>query len=433
MGTSVRTPAPAPPAVARGLPVLARNVSGRLVNDGAGIAARIVLALALARIGDARDLGLLVLTSTIAGLALLPAASGLDVWTAVETARRGHATGAAVPTADAFRLCLLTSGVVAVVLAGGGIVLGAPVVGVGAALLTLFNAPGWVIHSGFAGAGRLGLVAWGGAVEGVVALGVGLTAVAAGGGAGGAVAGLVVGRAANLAVSAVLFARRVAPLRAPPGERGIRLLRQAIGYAPMRALVVGLQRVDTVVLGVILGTGAVGIYGAATNVTLTVPLFATAVVEATLPRLVRDDASEAVGGLVRICALLSVPITLAILVGAPWLVGLAYGPGFEPAVTVLRILALSIPLVFVSAALAMTAVAQGAAAWRTAALGAAVITNVAVNLTLIGWLGVAGVAWATLVAEAVYAGVLLVGLRRTDVRVRFAGPWSPRAALRQVA
>lgn len=388
-----------------------RNAGGRFVNEGAGLVARIGLVLLAGRLAGPRALGLVALASTAAGLGLLPALGGLDMWTAVEGAKRRGAAGA-----EALRAVAVSAPLTAIAFVATGVLLGgdAALVLSGAGLLVVVSAPARVIRGGFAGAGRLRVTGWAGLAEAVVTLGGAIGGLTAGWGAPAAIGALVAGRGAALAVSIVLYRRFLAGdgPREPLRSRR-QVVRSSLHLAVLRPMTVGLQRADTFVLAALAGAASVGLYGAATNITLSVPLVALAVSEAALPRLCRPGERDgAARGLVLLNALLGIAAAIAVVASAPFALRVLYGDAFGASVTALRILALSLPLVFVNAALAIVLLANDRVRRRLTALGAAVGVNVAANVALVPALGIAGACWSTVVSEAVLTLALAAGLVR---------------------
>lgn len=128
-----------------------------------------------------------------------------------------------------------------------------------------------------------------------------------------------------------------------------------------------------------------------------------------LRRLVGKIAPAAVG--------LGIALAGGVILLAPWIIPVVFGPGFDGSVPVLRILYFSVPFFFLSSVgsfLAMAIQAEGAAI-RILILG--VVINVALNALLIPRFGELGAAWTTLCSEAVVASwLLLLALRTLEGR-----------------
>lgn len=100
---------------------------------------------------------------------------------------------------------------------------------------------------------------------------------------------------------------------------------------------------------------------------------------------------------------------LAALVTAglgPVLLRVAFGDEFRDAIPALLILALVVPVRFASASTRLVMSTRANALRRAGALGIAAVGNVALNLVLIGWIGIEGAAVATVVTEIVLYALL---------------------------
>jgi O-antigen/teichoic acid export membrane protein len=109
---------------------------------------------------------------------------------------------------------------------------------------------------------------------------------------------------------------------------------------------------------------------------------------------------------------------LVIFLLAPWLVDLLFGlPEFQPAVTILKIMALIIPMIVLNAAL----VSQWMVPQKLdRALLAVIVSGTLINLTLAlifaTRYGALGMAWVTVVVEAYIMCGLLFALHRHGLR-----------------
>lgn len=251
----------------------------------------------------------------------------------------------------------------------------------------------------------------------------------------GALAGTMVrssaGAASTGAVLAMFLVAAVWWLFEPEerGAGGALLLRGQTGtlawegrYFLASALCVALySRGDRIVVAVIVGRLAAGLYGAAYTLIFAASLLSLAVQSVILPRLVARwrDRSE------------WRPYVLRLIRGL-WLVGIAggavlvliserltlglYGASFAPAASVVRILSPLVPLYFVNAGLGTCLIACGRQ--RRLARIAAVNLGVALVLypTLTLAFGVRGAAAASVAVEAGGNLMLLWGLRSTLLR-----------------
>jgi O-antigen/teichoic acid export membrane protein len=408
--------------------LLIRNSGGRLVTEVGGLAARMLLVLILGRVAGARELGLLALASTISSLTILPAVLGVDTWVAVTGAR--DPSRANQPLVDGMRVVAVLAPAAGLLLAVAGVVAGGDLLTIlaGAGALLVPTALMLVVRGGLAGADRLRLAGWGGALDAVVALAVGLPLIVNGAGALGALAGLVAGEVANLVCTGLRYRRAVGPLMGAPSRSRREVVRHARVMAPFRPLAVAFQRADTLLVAGILGERAVGLYGAATNVTLSAPMLAAAVGDAMLPRLSRPDPRQVrstSGALIRLLSFASLPLAAGLVIFAPQVLRLLYGGGFAASEDALRILAVAIPLTFANRTLATTTLGLRRAPWVTIAIGTGLAVNVGANLLLLPTMGVVGAAWATLVSEVGQTVVLGSGLRRIGAMPNAARELAP--------
>jgi O-antigen/teichoic acid export membrane protein len=97
---------------------------------------------------------------------------------------------------------------------------------------------------------------------------------------------------------------------------------------------------------------------------------------------------------------------------APFLIELIYGASFAPAVIVLQILGLVVPVIFLNYGLTHLLIALHREGWNTFFFGAALATNVFSNLLLIPAFGGAGAAWATFLTELVLCILCIISLLR---------------------
>jgi O-antigen/teichoic acid export membrane protein len=236
----------------------------------------------------------------------------------------------------------------------------------------------------------------------------------------GVVAAVVAGALANMVLLLILAGRveSVRPLLRP--RRWLVLLRKALplGLALMIATVY--FRADAVLLSVLKGSHAVGIYGVAYRLLEALvafpvffyvsifPLLSQAAARRDLDNL-RDVTQRAFDVLV----LVAVPVVFGTFALAPQIVPALAGDGFEAAVTPLRIVIAGGGLMFVNGLLSYVLIAldrQVPLLWVGAT---ALAVNVALNLVLIprySYNGAAGVATGS---EALMLAALLVLVMRS--------------------
>jgi O-antigen/teichoic acid export membrane protein len=250
------------------------------------------------------------------------------------------------------------------------------------------------------------------AIVAVALLGLGIEGyMVAAAGVQAAVAAVLLRRLSHVVRGAVL--RR--PLRAD-----VETVRDALPFAILVFLELVSFRADTLLVEWIRGGVETGWYVAAYTVYTLPTLFSWAVASAYYPWITRARASKvgvskASTLTLGVVTLYGLAAALLFVLLAPLLVRIAFGDAFEPAVTPLRILALSIP--FVAANRMGLMELKGAGRIRAAAVAcfAATLVSIAGNLLVLPRFGLAGAAWVNLVTEVV-----------TLAAVAFLGAWRQR-------
>ncbi|WP_342315643.1 polysaccharide biosynthesis C-terminal domain-containing protein [Lysobacter sp. FW306-1B-D06B] len=111
-------------------------------------------------------------------------------------------------------------------------------------------------------------------------------------------------------------------------------------------------------------------------------------------------------------------LAMGVLVGAllallsPWLVPLAFGPAFADVTEILAILALCVPIRFLSTAVGSALLTEHHMRYRVIAMSVATLVAVLLNWAVIPRWGATGAAWATVVAEAVLLVAMWLGTHR---------------------
>lgn len=217
-------------------------------------------------------------------------------------------------------------------------------------------------------------------------------------------------------LAGALAMRLVRPARPSGAADMVGALREGLPVAVAGAASLLMFRIDLVMLELLRGLVDVATYGAAFRLfeaTLLLPVAAMALV---FPRLVRAATQRAdLGRLVR-----GVTVGLggagAAVTAAVWLLGgalvaLLYGPDFGAANVPLTVLGAAVPAMYVNAVLTHALIAVGRAWWQAAAMGVALLANVALNVVLIPDHGPTGAAAASVVAEVALLIGCLMALR----------------------
>lgn len=221
----------------------------------------------------------------------------------------------------------------------------------------------------------------------------------------------------------VMRARLLAAPQVQPTTGALELARQALPFFGLALADVLLQRLDIVLVGLVGGATAAGLYSAAYNLVRVGIKIIQSVWRALYPTLSRLSAQaparyrQWIGLSLRYGLLVCVGAAVGTALAAP-LLTLLYGADFPGSAPVLRILLWVMPLFFVESALITHFLVQQRphAALR---LTAAHVTAMALLLPPGVWLGGAvGAAWAALIAQTagVLIGLLLRPKRRSTTR-----------------
>lgn len=184
------------------------------------------------------------------------------------------------------------------------------------------------------------------------------------------------------------------------------ILRAAVPFAADDALSGTYIRADAVLLGILKGPAAVGLYQSCTNLVLYMnvlprmlnsalfaPLSRSWPGDPTLFRRLRDSSLRLLGAL-------GVPIMVGSLLLAPQILTFIYGAEFAQAATCYRILAIVIPMRMLGHTLGTALTSADGQTKRTWAVGTAAVVNVTLNLAwFIPALSYVGAAWVTVITE----------------------------------
>ncbi len=282
----------------------------------------------------------------------------------------------------------------------------------------------WLVQSGgFRASQQLGLVSALNVAHGAVNLVVGLGLVLAGAGLNGVVVGMIVSAMAKSMLASWYAQRRLPPLALSlvSWAEIVELATIALPFG-LRALVrVAYYRLDALLLSVLVGFDATGLYRAAVKIYELASILPLTLYEAIFPELSRLHVTS-LAQLRRVferCAVylpaagLPLAITLAWL--AEPLVLFAFGRPYLASAPIVATLAVAILCVYVTTPMIGLLNSSSAQRGATALLVAAGVMRVGLDLLLIPRLGAWGAAFATVGAEALTA-VLALPLAWTIVR-----------------
>ena len=165
------------------------------------------------------------------------------------------------------------------------------------------------------------------------------------------------------------------------------------------------NRLDQVMIASMVGDAAVGQFSAALRVSEVWYFIPMSIMTAAYPAMMarRNEGGQAyedfVQSLYDAMAWLGIGVSLALSLGAPWIVQLLYGPSYAQAAHILAIQSWAGVTVAMSFVHGRWLLGEGLQAYSLfyTVCGAAV--NVALNLTLIPRMGAIGAAWATLATQ----------------------------------
>lgn len=228
---------------------------------------------------------------------------------------------------------------------------------------------------------------------------------------------------------------RVIPFVRPlwDGVFWLTLLRRALPIAVTTGFIVLCNESDIVLLSY-LGQGEreVGWYAAASKILKMLQVIPMLVVGGIYPvfsdlaRGPKDPLNTAYSGTLKLLLLIAIPVAIVVAGFADPLVRLVYGQGFTPAIAPLRLLAWSVPFLYLGYVFVNVLVSSDHLIWAALATGAAATINIAANLLLIPVFGIAGSAWAAVVAQVALAGIGGVAVERAVTGSRWIQlVWKP--------
>ncbi len=239
-----------------------------------------------------------------------------------------------------------------------------------------------------------------------------------GGGVAGALLAFCGSRALGAFVGWCLVARH---LRVVPIPRGsATFLRSTVArstpFAVNDTLTLTYMRADSVLLGILKGPAAVGLYQAGTNLVLNLNVIARSINHALYPRMSRawPDQAQAFSRLrtasLRSIGLIAMPAAVGSFLLASETFAFLYGPEFAPAVVTYQLLVLVIPVRMIGNTFSLSLVATDRQRQRMVAVSGAAGLSLVLNLFLIPRWSYLGAAVATVIAEVsllVVYGLLL--------------------------
>lgn len=237
--------------------------------------------------------------------------------------------------------------------------------------------------------------------------------------------------------TAVYFARRYArehgdvPLGFRTSRGFLEVLSPAVTMGTSRMLALLNFNFDTVLLGFMVGTAAVGLYGAAYKPITAVLALPVTYFLGLFPTLSRafDEGREAFRELLErsltLTAAVAIPIGFMGTFFARPVILLLYGPEYAESVPVVQILSWSAVLVILRGNFRQSLNAAGREGADLRCAGFATAANVALNLLLIPRYGIVGAAGATVLSEIVWITVISTYFRWRVMAVGIVRPLGP--------
>jgi O-antigen/teichoic acid export membrane protein len=408
-----------PGSVAR---IVASNTVWRLTAFLARAVAGLTATVLVARLEGPAALGLFQLALTVTLLTSFAVALGLPKLLVREIARERTEGPRWVETS---LFIVLASGSITTVLillaavALGGAADVVAVLGLAAGAMA-FDAAARVLFGMFWAWEQMRLEAVTTGLQEVAFVGGTAVALATGSGVPGVMLAYLASRAVGAAIGWLLAGRLAGTVLVPrAGWNTARpLLRRTVPFAVDDALSLAYIRVDAVLIGLIQGTTAVGLYQAAANLVIYLNILPRMLNFSLYARMSRawpgdaNDLRRLRDASLRIIGAFGVPLMVGSLLLAPEIIRAIYGPRFDGAITALRVLALVIPIRMLGHTLGTALTAVDRQTERMWAVAGAAVTNVALNLYAIPRWSYLGAATVTVITEAALFLAYAVLLRR---------------------
>lgn len=168
---------------------------------------------------------------------------------------------------------------------------------------------------------------------------------------------------------------------------------------------VAIQRVDVIIVAGVLSASEAGVYGAVSRLMMAGLFFNQAIQQATQPRLSFQLASgerEAARSTYQLSTtwlmMLAWPVYLTLIVFAPSILSLLFGPSFVAGAPALRVLSATMLIATACGLVDVVLLMSGRSRLSLVNLVTALVLNIALNLILVPRIGIVGAAWAWLAA-----------------------------------
>ncbi|RBY93951.1 hypothetical protein DQ244_00830 [Blastococcus sp. TBT05-19] len=417
-------PTPSTAPAGRRTQGLVSNSTSQLLTFGFRAIAGVGVVVLLARSGGPEDLGVvqfaLTLTSLLPFFYGVPTLLAREVARRPDTARRWVEAGTLLSLGFGTLFTALLFGVPLAIGASQATVLTIGIAGIGMA----FDGIARVQFAVFWAWERLSTETWITGLQEAAYLGGTAAVLASGGGPVAATVVFAASRAVGALISWGVVGVRLGGLPVPRVERGALrpILRQSTPFALSDTLTLTNGRFDAVLLGLLAGPAAVGLYQAATNLVLHFNVIARSINRAVFPRMGRawPDRPDEFGRLrnlsLRVLAFIALPVTCASLLLAPRTLDFLYGPEFAPAVLTYQLLIAVIAVRMMSHTFSLSLTAADRQKERTVAVATAAVLNIGLNFYFIPRFSYLGAAITTVICETALLVAYAVLLRRVAGR-----------------
>lgn len=210
-------------------------------------------------------------------------------------------------------------------------------------------------------------------------------------------------------------------LTLPDGANLRTWARQLAPFAGFTIVGVAYSRIDTLLVGILMPSGAVaaaGAYFSAVRLTGAVEYVAEAVARASYPRIAKAfvsgprDVARELQPLARFLVVAAMPIPVGMLIAGPWLMTYMFGSAVAPYAWLAIPLGAIVPLRFLAHLFGMALTATDAQGRRLLAAGVALVLIVTIDIALIPLIGIAGAVAGSLVAVAWVFGAYVIPITR---------------------
>ncbi len=401
--------------------VLASNTGWRLLAFGARTLGGLVATVLLAHLEGPAGLGRFQFALTLTLLLSFAVAFGLPKLLVRELARRPNEIRNVVETA--MTTAALAGAVVTTLMVGFGLLFDAgTAVLVLAGLALMVDSMMRITMSPFWAMERMRYEALAvGVQEGAFVL-LTIGVLVGGAGAAGVMGAYLVSRLVGLVTAWLIVATKFRIVLVPRWHTGAvaPLLKKSMPFALDDALSLAYIRLDTILLGIMVGAHAVGLYQAATNLVLYLNILPRMLNMSMYPRMSRAwpgqvaELRRLLDSSLLILGAIAMPITIGSLLLAPRVFEVLYGSSFDRAVLAYQLLVPIIPLRMLGNSLGTALTASDRQTQRTIAVGVAAAVNVGLNLILIPRWSFFGAVAATIVTETGLFVVYAVMVRRVS-------------------